>query len=71
MVKALQAKFSQHKKLRSVLLGTGDRKIIENATHDSVWGCGKDGLGQNLLGKALMEVRGQLRKESNSKEVRL
>ena len=62
MVKALQAKFTQHEQLKKLLLSTGDRKIVENTTFDYDWGCGKDGTGKNLLGLALMEVRGQLRK---------
>ncbi len=61
MVKVLQAKFTQHDRLKKLLKGTGDRKIIENTTFDNVWGCGKHGDGQNLLGKALMEVRAQLK----------
>ena len=64
MKKVLYCKFSQHPELQSILLGTGDTYIEENTTgwHDNIWGnCNCDRCkhikGQNLLGKALMEVR--------------
>jgi len=59
----LQAKFTQHVKLRALLLSTGDSIIVENSPRDSFWGIGKDGAGQNMLGKLLMEVREMLKKE--------
>jgi predicted NAD-dependent protein-ADP-ribosyltransferase YbiA (DUF1768 family) len=57
-------KFSQHPELQNILLETGDTYIEENTTgwHDNIWGnchcpkCQKI-KGQNLLGKALMDVR--------------
>ena len=61
MIKALQAKFSQHKDLKDILLGTGNKTLVEDAKYDNVWGVGSDGKGQNLLGKALMQVRGELK----------
>lgn len=50
-------KFTQNPKLMRMLLATSDAELIENSPIDYVWGCGKDFSGQNLLGKALMEVR--------------
>ncbi len=68
MVEVCYAKFSQHSELKEILLSTGDEELIEDTTgwHDNIWGnceCPKciDKIGQNLLGKALMEVRERLR----------
>ena len=65
------AKFSQHAKLREMLLDTGDRLIAEASPLDRIWGIGMAAdnpyvtdqslWGQNLLGKALMRVRETLR----------
>ena len=63
MVDILYAKFSQNPNLKILLLETGDEEIIEDSPKDWIWGCGKDGKGQNLLGKALMEVRAKLMEE--------
>ncbi len=59
---ALRAKFSAYELLRELLLGTGDEPIIEAAKHDAFWGSGGDGLGQNWLGRLLMELREELRR---------
>ena len=61
MRRAVRAKFEQNLDIRAVLLGTGDEELIEAARNDSYWGCGADGMGKNMLGKVLMEVRGELR----------
>ena len=62
MHKAVRAKFTQHKNLKKLLLSTGKREIIENSKSDRFWGIGKDGKGQNMLGKVLMQVRDELSK---------
>lgn len=67
MVDVLYAKFSQHDDFKKALLSTGTEEIIEDTTgwHDNIWGncdcpkCAKI-VGQNLLGKALMEVRDRI-----------
>ena len=61
MYKALMAKFMEHKRLRELLVSTGDRKLIEHTYNDSFWGDG-GGSGQNHLGELLMKVREGLRK---------
>ncbi|CAF0861517.1 unnamed protein product [Didymodactylos carnosus] len=61
MLKACMAKFEQHPKLKSLLLSTGDRVLVEHTTNDSYWGDGGDGTGRNQLGITLMEVRKALR----------
>lgn len=65
------AKFGQHSELKSLLLGTGNRIIVEASPRDRIWGIGmgaknpnaekpQSWRGQNLLGFALMEVRERL-----------
>ena len=61
MRRAVRAKFQQNPDIRAVLLGTGDEELIEDAPNDEYWGCGAEGMGKNMLGKVLMEVRGELR----------
>lgn len=67
------AKFSQNASLRSFLLGTGEKVLVEASPYDRVWGIGlsadderalkpQDWRGLNLLGFALMEVRERLRR---------
>lgn len=57
MRKAVYAKFQQNEDIKSILLSTGQEEIIEVATNDYYWGCGKEGTGKNMLGKILMETR--------------
>ena len=57
MLTALRAKFSQHSKLREILLSTGDDKLVEHTEKDFYWGDGGDGTGRNMLGTLLMKVR--------------
>ena len=60
---ALQAKFAQHEPLRALLLSTGDAKLVEHTENDDYWADGGDGSGQNMLGRLLMELRGELQVE--------
>lgn len=64
MRRVLLCKFSQHSDLRELLLSTGDARLVESATEDSavnrLWG-EVNGVGQNMLGVMLMEVRQELR----------
>lgn len=60
MRNAVLAKFTRRENLRSLLLSTGDAKLIEHTTNDSYWADGGDGSGKNMLGQILMEVRKQL-----------
>ena len=66
MKQTLLAKFSQMRSLQELLVSTGDEEIVEASPKDYIWGCGKDGTGQNLLGKCLMEVREILRDASHA-----
>lgn len=62
MKRGLLAKWSKPE-YRDVLLATGDEIIIEwNNWGDRIWGVDiRDDEGLNLLGKALMEIREELR----------
>ena len=66
MTDAIRAKFTQHEELRTILLGTGDAKLVEHTTNDSYWGDGGDGSGKNMLGQVLMRVRTELREKDPS-----
>ncbi len=60
MRRALREKFRADPHCASVLVGTGDRTLIEASPYDDYWGCVKDGTGQNMLGKLLMQERDHL-----------
>ncbi len=75
MVEVLVAKFKQNPQLKKVLLETQDRTLIEGSPVDQIWGVGihwqdinclneSKWKGENLLGKALMDVRTIILKES-------
>jgi len=66
-----RCKFGQNSELARKLLETGDKKLVEAADYDRVWGIGlsvveaaasleSEWLGENLLGKILMQVRAEL-----------
>jgi N-glycosidase YbiA len=65
MREALQAKFTQHPALRTLLLSTGEASLIEHTPNDRYWADGGDGSGRNRLGALLVELRDQLRKEGD------
>jgi ribA/ribD-fused uncharacterized protein len=64
MKAVLNAKFQQHLDLRKILFDTGEARLVESATVDSavnrLWG-EVNGVGQNMLGVLLMEVRSEIR----------
>jgi N-glycosidase YbiA len=53
--------FTQHEELITLLLSTGDSKLVEHTENDDYWGDGGDGSGKNMLGRILMQVRESLR----------
>ncbi|MFF8544303.1 NADAR family protein [Streptomyces werraensis] len=70
-------KFAAHCELRSFLLNTGDRVLVEASPVDRVWGIGLAAdaeaandparwRGPNLLGFALMEARRRLRETAGA-----
>lgn len=61
MLRAVRCKFEQHAALRDMLLATGEEELIEAAPTDLYWGVGRDGTGQNKLGRIMERVRAELR----------
>lgn len=70
-------KFMQNEKLKSFLLSTEDKILVEASPYDNVWGIqmSEDDMdiknpelwrGENLLGFALMEVRNEIRRISTN-----
>ncbi|CAD7704672.1 unnamed protein product [Ostreobium quekettii] len=78
VVRGTRLKFSQNEELMNILLSTGDLAIAEAAPNDRVWGIGlgpekalattsrSEWRGSNLLGKALVQVRDELKEEGPS-----
>jgi len=70
----LRAKFTQHPDLRDLLLATGDARLVESATVDNevnrLWG-EVNGVGRNMLGVLLMELRAELRDNTKGVETYL
>jgi ribA/ribD-fused uncharacterized protein len=64
MMDGPRAKFTDEK-FRTELLATGDELIYEDSPTDAIWGLWNQEeqawTGQNLLGKALMQLREELR----------
>ncbi|KAG9085346.1 hypothetical protein FRC06_003651, partial [Ceratobasidium sp. 370] len=72
-------KFSQDPGLKGLLLGTGSRDLIEANPYDRLWGIGYDAKdapanrarwGENLLGRALVNVRKAIKVGGNPEVVR-
>ena len=61
MYRAVRCKFEQHSELRDLLLATGDEDIVEAAPNDYYWGVGREGTGQNKLGRIIERIRAELR----------
>lgn len=57
MRRALEAKFSQNRKLLEMLVATGDVELVHESGSDRFWGRDREGIGENRLGVMLMEVR--------------
>jgi ribA/ribD-fused uncharacterized protein len=64
METAVQAKFRQDPQLRALLLATGEAEIVEDSAHDPYWGIGRDGRGENRMGRLLMKVRQEIRESA-------
>lgn len=69
MRRVLLAKFTQHEDLKQLLLSTGNARLVESATVDNevnrLWG-EVNGVGRNMLGTLLMEVREQLQSQQTA-----
>lgn len=76
MMAVNHAKYNQNPRLKKILLATGDKTLVEASPYDKIWGIGlsenddrcldeHQWQGMNLLGKALIEVRYQLKEEND------
>lgn len=71
MVDGIRLKFTQSDILKDKLIMTGDKNLYEASKTDKIWGIGYDAsdaininktnFGLNLLGKALMQVRNEIK----------
>ncbi len=61
MREAIRAKFGQNRRLRKLLLETGDAALVHESSSDAFWGRSADGEGRNRLGEIIEEVRSELR----------
>ena len=60
MENLVRQKFTQHPRLRELLLRTDSRPLVEqNTWGDRFWGL-YHGVGENHLGRILMKVRAEL-----------
>jgi ribA/ribD-fused uncharacterized protein len=64
MERAVRRKFELHEELRALLRATGDEAIEEAAPTDYYWGVGREGTGQNKLGKIIERIRAELARET-------
>ncbi len=64
MIHVLLLKIKSHPELKSKLLITQDKYLIENSARgshiDNIWGAGKEGNGKNILGICWMCVRSMI-----------
>ena len=60
MESILRAKLDQHQEVRDALIKSGNEEIAEDSPVDRFWGRGKDGNGENQLGKLWMKLRSEL-----------
>jgi ribA/ribD-fused uncharacterized protein len=60
MESILRAKLDQHQEVRDALIKSGDEEIAEDSPVDGFWGRGKNGSGENQLGKLWMKIRSEL-----------
>lgn len=61
MKEIMRAKMRQHQDVREALLSTGSATIFkDHPDDDGFWGSGRDGKGQNVMGKIWMELRDEL-----------
>ncbi|WP_425615946.1 NADAR family protein [Anatilimnocola sp. NA78] len=65
---AVRQKFATHPALRQLLLDTAIEELMEITPGDTFWGAGKSRSGQNWLGRILMEVRNELRKQEGNEQ---
>ncbi len=68
MLALVRVKFSLHSQLAQQLLATGEATLVEgNTWNDRIWGVElRSGVGENRLGRILMAVRSELRRNTTA-----
>ena len=61
------AKLNQCKLFKEKLLASGSKTLVHNMEDDPKWGFGPNGIGENRMGKILMNVRKELHKPQTAK----
>ncbi len=61
MEELFRAKIAQHAEVLEILKLSGERGLLKNVEDDYYWGTGKDGSGQNRMGKIWMKIRSELK----------
>ena len=67
MRQAIEAKFSQNRQIRELLIATGDAELVHESSSDLFWGRSSDAIGDNRLGIIIMDVRNQLHEHQPKK----
>ncbi|MBP7005846.1 NADAR family protein [Patescibacteria group bacterium] len=60
MEELFRAKIAQHSDISIILKESGDRGLLKIYATDYYWGTGKDGSGENRMGKLWMKLRNEL-----------
>lgn len=60
MEELFRVKLQQHTDVKEVLVSTGDSELLKVFDTDYYWGTGKDGTGENKMGKLWMQLRSEL-----------
>lgn len=66
MYNIVKEKVLQHDDVRETLIGTENNELVEDSQDDNFWGSGKEGNGQNQMGKILMKIRKEVQISGNS-----
>eukprot|EP00756_Hemistasia_phaeocysticola_P027483 Hpha_TRINITY_DN16119_c4_g6::TRINITY_DN16119_c4_g6_i1::g.3886::m.3886/K09935/K09935; uncharacterized protein len=61
-------KYKQNADAFSLLLGTGNRVVVNHTVTDAFWGDAGDGTGKNMMGVILMAVRRRLAAEEKQRK---
>lgn len=62
---AVRAKFNSNPDLKKLLVDTGRARLINTVTHMDTWIGVRNGIGENMLGRVLEELRDEYKKEEN------
>ena len=60
MEELMRAKLAQHGDIADILRESGDSELLKVYDTDYYWGTGKDGSGENRMGKLWMKLRAEL-----------